>query len=259
MQRASYFPCATAHVRDGTHGVAEAAVALVAVPPRLAGAIAEALDRKGFVCVVTFAPGRVLKCLVEAAVDVAIVDLDYVPLERAVVEAARDGSPVPLVEVARAAVPGRARAAVTRGSIDALADRALLAARRRARSEDALQWGALTLDVPSRRAWWRSVPIDLTALQFRILRTLVAARGAVVTGEDLARVVWGTSAFHDHERLLAHVRRIRKRIESDPSRPRFLLTVRGEGFRLAADDDAVRSEEPAYSLRTREMDATTTL
>jgi two-component system response regulator MtrA len=95
-----------------------------------------------------------------------------------------------------------------------------------------LTWGPLELDLSRRSASWCGEPLELTPTQLRILDVLVAAHGAVVTTEDLSRLVWQT-AMDDRQRVFAHIRRIRKRIERDPARPTFLLTVRGEGFRLA--------------------------
>jgi DNA-binding response OmpR family regulator len=70
------------------------------------------------------------------------------------------------------------------------------------------------------------------------MEMLILAAGAVVDPNDLSRQLWGRESFSDGERILAHVRRIRRKIEDDSSRPAFLLTVRGEGYRLA--DEGVR-------------------
>jgi DNA-binding response OmpR family regulator len=91
----------------------------------------------------------------------------------------------------------------------------------------------MELDLARRQAWWHLEPLALTPLQFRLMSLLILAGGAVVTTEELSRALWGTALPSDAERLFAHIRRIRKRIEPDPARPQFLLTVRGEGFRLA--------------------------
>jgi DNA-binding response OmpR family regulator len=95
------------------------------------------------------------------------------------------------------------------------------------------QWGPLRLDPGRWDARWEGRPLHLTPIQFRMLLVMVQAAGAVVTPLELARPVWGTQVGADIERVVAHVRRIRQRIEPDPSHPRFLLSVRGVGFRLA--------------------------
>jgi DNA-binding response OmpR family regulator len=95
------------------------------------------------------------------------------------------------------------------------------------------QWGPLRLDPSRWDARWEGRPLHLTPMQFRMLLVMVQAAGAVVTPLELARPLWGTQIGADTERVVAHVRRIRQRIEPDPSHPRFLLSVRGVGFRLA--------------------------
>jgi len=96
-----------------------------------------------------------------------------------------------------------------------------------------LVWQRLELDTGRREGFWDGRPLQLTKLQFRVLTALVQAEGNVVSCERLSRVVYGDAIADDGERMLAHIRRIRKKIEPVPSRPRYLLTVRGEGFRLA--------------------------
>lgn len=136
------------------------------------------------------------------------------------------------------------------GSMHAVADPDLppreLAARARAvlslssrRRQSEMSWGALRLDVARRRAFWDGIFIHLTPLQFRILTALVRAEGAVVTRAELQQIVWPWSVPDDGQRLVAHIRRIRSKIEADPSHPTFLLTARGEGFRLADPEPAM--------------------
>jgi DNA-binding response OmpR family regulator len=97
-------------------------------------------------------------------------------------------------------------------------------------------WGPLRLDPGRRLACWQGRPVGVTSMQFRLLLALVQAGGAVVSPVELSRRVWGTEVAHDAERVVAHVRRIRRLLEPDPAHTRFLLTVRGEGFRLADQD-----------------------
>jgi DNA-binding response OmpR family regulator len=98
-----------------------------------------------------------------------------------------------------------------------------------------LGWGPLELDMSRRAARWWGERISLTRLQYRMLACLVRAEGALVTRAELHRALYGAAQVDDGERIMAHVRRIRDKIEDDSAHPRFLLTVRGEGFRLADD------------------------
>jgi DNA-binding response OmpR family regulator len=112
-----------------------------------------------------------------------------------------------------------------------------------------LIWGPLELDIKTRQSRWNGALIGLTSAQFRIMEVLVLAAGGVVTWQQLSRRVWGPGVFKDSERILAHVLRIRKKLGSDGLRPSFLLTVRGEGYRLAEHE----LREPPINLAELEL------
>lgn len=99
-----------------------------------------------------------------------------------------------------------------------------------------LMWSSLRLDRRRREAFWRDRPLPVTELQFRLLWTLVQARGGVVGFAELSRALYGNRVGADRGRIQAHVLRLRRLIEDDGSRPQVLLTVWGQGFRLAIDD-----------------------
>lgn len=109
----------------------------------------------------------------------------------------------------------------------------------------ALRWGPLELDMGRHQARWRGEELHLSTLQFRVMEVLLLSAGSVVSVEQLSRRVWGDTSVADRDRLVAHVRRIRRKIEEDPSNPRFLLRVRGRGFRLA--EPAARDENEGDS------------
>jgi DNA-binding winged helix-turn-helix (wHTH) protein len=113
----------------------------------------------------------------------------------------------------------------------------LLALRGERGLSQVLSWGPLRLDLARREARWRGSLCALTQTQFDILVTLVRAEGAVVSKVDLQKAIWPNEPPDAGERLVAHIRRIRSRIEEEPSRPKFLLTSRGIGFCLAQPDD----------------------
>jgi DNA-binding response OmpR family regulator len=107
-------------------------------------------------------------------------------------------------------------------------------------------WGPLQLDRRRRRAFWAAREISLTAQQFRLLWAMTEAQGALVTVAELSDRVYDGNVGDDRERLMGHIRRIRRLIEADPAHPAFLLTVRGEGFRLA-DPDQLAARAPAQA------------
>jgi DNA-binding winged helix-turn-helix (wHTH) protein len=106
-------------------------------------------------------------------------------------------------------------------------------------------WGPLLLDRRSRRGFWMGREINLTCQQFRLLWQLCQAAGAVVTMRELADAVYDGRVGDDRMRIMGHVRRIRRLLEPDPAHPAFLLTVRGEGLRLAGQDELARPQRHA--------------
>jgi DNA-binding response OmpR family regulator len=80
--------------------------------------------------------------------------------------------------------------------------------------------------------------IDVSAREFDILRLLAEAAGRVVERQQLFATVWGPSFYGDERALDVYIRMIRKKIEPDPSRPVYLHTVRGVGYRLAEEQTA---------------------
>jgi YD repeat-containing protein len=74
--------------------------------------------------------------------------------------------------------------------------------------------------------------VHLTATEFRLLTELAMANGKVLSREDLLERVWGYDYFGDGRLVDVHVRRVRMKVEPDPANPRYLLTVRGTGYKL---------------------------
>ena len=98
---------------------------------------------------------------------------------------------------------------------------------------DLLTVGDLELDRLRREVRVRGSRIDLTATEFELLATLAAQPGRVFTRAQLLDAIHG-EAFEAYERAIdAHVKNIRRKIEPDPARPRYVETVFGVGYKLA--------------------------
>lgn len=112
--------------------------------------------------------------------------------------------------------------------------RAVLRRGERARDPaDRIAAGDLELDVPRLRATLAGRPVDLTPTEFAILAAMAREPGRVFTRSQLLDAVHGV-AFESYERAIdAHVKNIRRKLEPDPARPRYLLTVYGVGYRVA--------------------------
>lgn len=74
--------------------------------------------------------------------------------------------------------------------------------------------------------------VTLTAKEYAILQKLAQERGRIVTIDALCDAVWQEENYGYENTLVVHIRRLREKIEEDPSHPKYLLTVRGLGYRL---------------------------
>ncbi|HEY7624167.1 MAG TPA: response regulator transcription factor [Candidatus Limnocylindria bacterium] len=115
--------------------------------------------------------------------------------------------------------------------------RAVLRRSERPRSDSAvLRIGDVSLDVPRMRVVVGDRPVELTPTEFGLLATMAREPGRVFTRSQLLDAVHGV-AFESYERAIdAHVKNIRHKIEPDPAKPRYLLTVYGVGYRFAEAD-----------------------
>ena len=97
---------------------------------------------------------------------------------------------------------------------------------------DVIRVGELELDVPRMRSTVAGRRVELTPTEFELLATMARQPGRVFTRSQLLDAVHGV-AFESYERAIdAHVKNIRRKLEPDPRRPRYLLTVYGVGYRL---------------------------
>jgi two-component system, OmpR family, alkaline phosphatase synthesis response regulator PhoP len=102
-----------------------------------------------------------------------------------------------------------------------------------ASDERPLRVGDLTLDRARRLATVDEQTVDLTATEFDLLAHMAAAPGRVFTRGQLLEIIHGVAADAGERAIDAHVKNIRRKIETEPHRPRRLLTVHGVGYRLA--------------------------
>ncbi len=97
--------------------------------------------------------------------------------------------------------------------------------------------GEVTLDIPRMRTTVADRVIDLTPTEFQLVATMAREPGRVFTRAQLLDAVHGV-AFESYERAIdAHVKNLRHKLEPDPARPRFLLTVYGVGYRFAEPEE----------------------
>jgi two-component system, OmpR family, KDP operon response regulator KdpE len=92
----------------------------------------------------------------------------------------------------------------------------------------------IDLEWRSRQVWVRGQRVTLSPTEFRLLSCLIENRGWVVTHEELLRKVWGPNYLGDRSYVKLYVRYLREKIEAEPSKPKWILTERGVGYRFAS-------------------------
>ncbi len=95
--------------------------------------------------------------------------------------------------------------------------------------------GPLRVDLAGHTVTRDGLPVKLTATEFRLLAYLAAQAGRVLTHQSLLTHVWGPAQADQVEYLRVYMRQLRKKLEADPSRPLYLLTEAGVGYRFIAD------------------------
>ncbi|HEX9116731.1 MAG TPA: response regulator transcription factor [Anaerolineae bacterium] len=92
--------------------------------------------------------------------------------------------------------------------------------------------GELRIDGDNRQVWLSGVEVHLTPIEFQLLNYLAARPGQTVSKEDLFRQVWGYDAGGGTNLVEVGIRRLREKIEPDPSHPTMILTARGTGYKF---------------------------
>jgi DNA-binding response OmpR family regulator len=102
---------------------------------------------------------------------------------------------------------------------------------------ESLESGAIEVDGlridPSRRVVEvHGRPVQLTYVEFELLRTLASRPGRVFSRQALLQALWGGSEYREPRTIDVHVRHLREKLEADPGEPAYILTVRGAGYRF---------------------------
>jgi len=108
-----------------------------------------------------------------------------------------------------------------------------------------LKGGPIELDLDRHEVHVRGREVDLTRKEFELLEELMLRQGRLRTRTYLIAQVWGPDYFGDTKTLDVHVKRLRNKIERDPHRPEYLVTVRGLGYRFL--DQPIQASASAWS------------
>lgn len=89
-----------------------------------------------------------------------------------------------------------------------------------------------TIDLESATVYKNGKEQPLTAKEHALLLKLYESKNRIITSDALCQAIWGDDAYGYENTLMVHIRRIREKIEANPSQPQSLLTVRGLGYKL---------------------------
>ena len=118
-----------------------------------------------------------------------------------------------------------------RSRVRALLRRAT-APRRAGADGETIESGELRIDAGRRTVELRGEPVQVTYVEFELLRALASNPGRVFTREMLLTALWGDAAYREPRTIDVHVRHLREKLERDPREPDYIFTVRGVGYRF---------------------------
>jgi two-component system KDP operon response regulator KdpE len=208
------------------------------------------LELDGFVVQDAETGAEALKSVTLKQPDLVILDLGLPDMDGSdVLERLRAWSSVPLIVLSVRANEAEKVRLLESGADDyvvkpfgmaELLARAHAAMRRQVRAasnEPVVKAGPLEIDLASRIVTLSGTRVSLTPKEYKLLQILAQHAGNVVTHQYLLKEVWGSPHVHDTHYLRIFVRKLRQKIEQDPTQPLILLTELGIGYRLAASEN----------------------
>jgi two-component system, OmpR family, KDP operon response regulator KdpE len=102
-------------------------------------------------------------------------------------------------------------------------------------AKTSFECGELKVDLAARRVFLADAEVHLTPIEYKILLVLTRNAGKVLTHRHLLKEVWGPDQVHETHYLRVFMANLRRKLERDPARPRYLITEQGVGYRLASD------------------------
>lgn len=115
--------------------------------------------------------------------------------------------------------------------VDALARRVTAVKSNDASDENVIVSGPFRLDCKSRSLTKNDIYIDITQVEFQILEYFFRNQGTALGRTDILNYVWGADYYGEEKIVDVNIRRVRKKIEDDPSNPKHLLTIWGLGYK----------------------------
>jgi DNA-binding response OmpR family regulator len=119
-----------------------------------------------------------------------------------------------------------------RSRVRALLRRAAVGAQGESERDELIESDGLRIDLARRRVEARGEEVQLTYVEFELLRTLAARPGRVFSRQMLLEALWGDSAYREPRTIDVHVRHLREKLERHAHEPEYIVTVRGAGYRF---------------------------
>jgi two-component system KDP operon response regulator KdpE len=208
---------------------------------------------QGFAVVEADSVASALAAMHQAAPDIVLLDLGLPDGDGiALTQSVRQWSTVPIIVISARGLERDKITALDAGADDYLTKpfragellaRIRVALRRVAvaglREEEpaVLRCDAIEIDVAERRVRLAGADVHLTPIEYKILVCLARRSGRVLTHDQILREVWGTDTSARSHHVRVHMAQLRRKVERDPARPRFILTEVGVGYRFAKLDE----------------------
>ena len=211
---------------------------------QILGALRIILSARGYDVAVAADGKQALDRVIDDHPDLVVLDLGMPGLDGlAVIEAIRGWSTVPILVISGRTDSAEKVEALDRGADDYVTKpfatdellariRALVRRMPAADEEPRVEFADVIVDLAGRRVTRNGHPVRLTPTEWQILALLVRNPDRLVTREAILTEVWGPHHTSDSGYLRLYLAQLRKKLEPEPSRPRFLITEAGMGYRF---------------------------
>ncbi|MCI8320038.1 MAG: response regulator transcription factor [Dorea sp.] len=211
------------------------------------------LRSEGFAVTCAFTKSEAVSCLLDKRFDLALVDISLPDGNGfAVCTEIKAWQDIPVLFLTASQDEASVVTGLTMGADDyitkpfrprELIARIRAALRKSGKAPTVFKIGALCVDTASGIVKKNGNEVFLSALEYRLLLVFVGAPKSVITRDRLLNEVWDASGeFVTNNALTVYIKRLREKIEDDPTKPQIILTVRGMGYRLGREAENYASE-----------------
>lgn len=121
--------------------------------------------------------------------------------------------------------------------VDAVCRRVSMTVERQSDSGSVLTSGPFTVDLKSRTVSKNGVPIELTQIEYQIIEYFLKNQDTALDRVSILKSIWGESYYSVEKIVDVNIRRIRMKIEDEPSNPKYITTIRGYGYKWSIPDE----------------------